>query len=151
MMHIHIVLSQMTQPSTLLASSSKFSEIWNSENPKAGSKWRRQASPVRLWGPALSFSAVYLCAGATTASHTPFCFWLPTAIVEHNLNSKIWNNGYGNRNCNVQWRKEPDDLVWKQQMVPDKDAAASLQRARWKIFDQTQIPCTFRSNFSFPV
>ena len=26
-------------------------------------------------------------------------------IEEHNLNSKIWNNGYGNRNCNVQWRK----------------------------------------------
>ena len=46
--------------------------------------------PVRLWGPALSLSVVYLCGGATQQLHTHhFVSGYTTAIVEHNLNSKI--------------------------------------------------------------
>jgi len=51
-------------------------------------------------------AAAYLLWRTVAASHNHLQFWPHNkTIVEHNLNSKIWNNGYGNRNCNVQWRK----------------------------------------------
>jgi len=97
---------QLTQPSTLLATSSKLREIWKSEsNQGQNSKWRLETS---LWGCGVQHSHFQRSACVAGRQQLPthhFVSGSTTAIVEHNLNSKIWNNGYGNRNCNVQWRK----------------------------------------------
>ena len=61
-----------------------------------------------LWGCGVQHSHFQRSACVAGRQQLPthhFVSGSTTAIVEHNLNSKIWNNGYGNRNCNVQWRK----------------------------------------------
>ena len=112
--NINFCDTSSAQSSTLWLTSSKFREFWNTKSTKAKFKMEDNLTKWDLWRPELSLSRTTCGGYLPVSTHRR---QLPTTILnvappqtigntETQFEQRIWNNWYGNRNCNVRWRKE---------------------------------------------